>query len=166
MPPRLPALLLILLPVLPGCGVSNALNGRRSDYQRPEFTALAQTVVRAQAAWTAAGIQDYRYDFAQSLEPISLPVVRVTVRHGQVVSTETLTQTPPGNPVTNAGRTFEALFAEAEQTVGSASQGKCRELALSFDSADGHPLDAHFGTAEAGIVDGSGGWAVSNVTRL
>ncbi|WP_425148333.1 DUF6174 domain-containing protein [Deinococcus sp.] len=163
---RLPFLmpLVVAASLLSGCSYNQA-NGCRDSYQRPDFSALAQRLAAAQSRWQAASIQNYRYDLARSLEPVSLPTVRITVMGGQVTAVDVLTQTPPGNPTTAQGVTVGELLAELKAALAR-PLGPCTDLTMAFDPADGHPLRASFGNALDGLQDGGGGWTVSNFTRL
>ncbi|ULH16586.1 DUF6174 domain-containing protein [Deinococcus sp. KNUC1210] len=162
-----PTFLFPLLTALPlalsACGY-NQLNGCRSYYQRPDFTALQQNLTAARARWQAADIQDYRYDLASFVVEGDPSSVRMIVKGGRVASVELLGASVGGQAP--AGQTIDALLTYLSDSLSSSGKSPCLDLAVSFDAADGHPLSASSVNALDSIQDGGGGFSVSNFTRL
>ena len=160
-----PLLLVPLLLGLSSCGLGNLVNGCRSDYSQPNFAALQRDLSAARARWQTAGIQDYRYDFTQFAAPVGFPPLRVTVMDGVVTKTENLDDPAELLPP-NSGITVQGRFDSIASSITSAQSGKCQELTVTYDAADGHPLKLLGGTALRGIADGFGQWEISNFTPL
>ncbi|EYB67967.1 hypothetical protein DEIPH_ctg030orf0003 [Deinococcus phoenicis] len=133
-------------------------------YTRPDFAALERDLTAARARWTAAGVRDYSYDFAQIAAPVAFPDVRVTVRGGAVQGV-TLKAGQTGEPGGQARATVEDRFAAIAQTLRGQQGQKCPVVETEYDPRDGHPTRLYSGSREVNLADGWGEWRIMNFTR-
>lgn len=134
-------------------------------YSRPDFTVLERDLAAARARWQAAGVRDYRYDFAQVAAPLRFPAVRVTVRGGAVASVERLPG-ESGEPSAQARGTVEARFADVAQVLRGQRKQACPVVEVEYDAQDGHPTRLYSGSGAANVADGWGEWRVTGFGRL
>jgi len=124
-----PRRLIALLPLLlAGCDGGTRPDGLTADDRGETRAALAA----ARRRWSAAGPESYSYLYRRVCFCPSAPLVRITVREGQVgevVAAET------GEPVAGAFPTVEALFAEVQEAMDA----DAHEIRASYDAALGYP---------------------------
>ncbi len=130
-------------------------------YVRPDYARLQADLDAARARWKAAGLRNYRYDFARIAAPLRLPDVTVTVTGGRVQSIEGDGTQGLSPSSLNAGP-VEALFLEAARALNYQRAQPCATLRLGFDARDGHPTAFYSGSQLSPMADGFGEWHVTS----